>query len=164
MNDEELMREALAEAQKTLSENEFPVGAIVVHNGTIIGRGRKIGSDYHLGHAEINALRDALGGKRYHRTDKLSLYTTVEPCMMCFGTILTCPIDKVVYAFEDPYGGGAHVEEAALPVRHHGHKFPKIMGGILRQESKRLLKQFLTTTDQTFWKHYENPLIKLIMG
>lgn len=164
MTDEDFMREALHEAELTLNENEFPVGAIVVKGDEIIGRGRKNKHDFHLGHAEVMALRNVLEGKRYKREDELVIYTTVEPCAMCYGTILNVPIRKIVYAFEDPFGGGAHTPEHVLPVRHRGTKYPQVVSGVLREESKKLLKQFISTTQDPFWNsHPDNPLIKKIL-
>ncbi len=162
MTDEDFMREALEQASLTLSENEFPVGAVIVLNGTIIGRGRKSSSDFHMGHAEIHALHDALYGKQYKREDNLAIYTTVEPCIMCYGAILNCPIQKVVYAFEDAWGGATNIDAEALPIRHH-LKNPEIVRGVLRKESKELLKKFLAITNEKWWQNKENILIKSIL-
>ena len=164
MSDEEYMRIALEEAQQARKENDFPVGAVVVAaNGEIIGKGRKTSSNFHLGHAEIAALEQALSNTHFSRQDKLTLYTTLEPCVMCFGTILHCPITKVVYAVEDPYGGATNMKDSSFPVRHQD-KMPKIKGNILREESLRLLKNFVETTDQKYWKNEQNPLIKMILS
>ncbi len=162
MKDEDFMRLALEQASLSLSENEFPVGAVVVLNGKIIGRGRKLSSNFHMGHAEIHALQDALHGKRYKRDDDLVIYTTVEPCIMCYGAILNSPIKKVVYAFEDVYGGATSIDAKALPIRHH-LRTPQIIKGVLRDESKELLKKFFLTTKDPMWGNKAGLLVKSVL-
>ncbi len=162
MTDEDFMRVALEQAELTLAESELPVGSVVVMDGKIIGKGRKLSSNFHLGHAEMHALQEALQGKKFFRKDNhLTLYTTLEPCVMCYGTILHCPISRVVYAFEDVYGGATNIHKPSLPTRHHS-KNTEIVGGILREESKKLLKKFIETTNDPIWLNSENPLIQSI--
>jgi tRNA(adenine34) deaminase len=117
-----------------------------------------------LDHAEIIALKNAFENKQYKRGEnEISIYTTLEPCIMCLGTILHTPIKRIVYGAPDPYGGAVSMSaEGHLPIRHHG-KYPDIVVGIFEQESKDLLKQFLKTTDQEFWKDNGNPLVQYIM-
>src|SRR3989344_4848213 len=148
MNDQDFMRVALEEANIALKNKLLPVGALVVREGEIIGRGRKMESDsYHLDHAEIIALRDALSNKKYKREDDLTLYTTLEPCIMCYGTIFHCPIKRVVYAAPDVWGGATELAKAEeFPVRHKG-KIPEITGNVLEEESRSLIRQFLKITE-----------------
>lgn len=162
MTDEYYMREALAQAQLTLEEDNLPVGAVVVSKGEILGKGRKLNTDFHLGHAEVNALRAALNGRQFTRDSELTIYTTLEPCIMCFGTILNCPVTKVVYAMEDVYGGATKISAAALPIRHHS-KEVKIVPGVLREEARALFATFLSTTTESFWINPENPFIKSVL-
>jgi len=162
MSDEAFMRLALEQAKLTLAENEFPVGAVVVAEGKVIGRGRKSSSDFHLGHAETAAIQQALQGKRYTRKDDLVLYTTLEPCTMCYGTMLHCPIRKVVFGLDDPWGGATQHDALALPARHR-EKVLEVVGGVLKEESRRLLREFLSITNDPYWKNWNNPLIKRIM-
>ena len=156
------MRLALEQARQTLVESEYPVGAIVVFQGEVIGQGRKMSTDFHMGHAEMQALSNALYGKRYRREDELTIYTTLEPCVMCFGTILNCPVTKVVYAMEDVYGGATNIPASSLPVRHLTKK-PEIVSGVLREESRTLLKNFLNVTQDPFWLNPDNPLVQEIL-
>lgn len=163
MTDEDYMRLALEQARLTLAEREFPVGAIVVVNGEAVGVGRKSASDFHLEHAEIAAMREVFRGKQYSRTEQdIVLYTTLEPCIMCYGTALHCPIRKIVFGLDDPYGGATNHDRSALPVRHQ-ESVPHIVGGVLQEESRALLREFLHTTDDAYWKKWDNPLIKRIM-
>lgn len=157
MNDEGYMRIALEEAKIALDNGLLPVGAIVVQDGEIIGRGSKNESySYHLDHGEVVALRQALKDKNYKRNDNLTLYTTLEPCIMCYGTILHCPIRRVVYAADDIWGGATSLGKTGVfPIRHVG-KIPEIVGGVLKEESKKLIRQFIETTDQEYYSNKES--------
>jgi tRNA(adenine34) deaminase len=107
--DSDFMREALAEAQKAYQLDEVPIGAVVVKNGEVIGRGhnlRESKKDPTL-HAEIIAIRQAaavLGGWRLTDCD---LYVTIEPCPMCAGAILQARIRRLIFGARDPKAGCA---------------------------------------------------------
>ena len=109
MQNEDFMREALAEARKAYDIGEVPVGAVVVQDGVIVGRGHnttETAKDPSC-HAEMNAIRDAartLGGWRLPRC---TMYVTVEPCPMCSGAIVNSRLEKVVYGCPDVKAGGA---------------------------------------------------------
>jgi len=157
------MQIALEEAKVSLNEGQFPVGAVVVAKGEIVGRGRRhVGGNAKMDHAEISALRKALsidptGG------NSLTLYTTLEPCAMCFGAVLNTRIARVVYALEDPYGGMTAFPREELPLRHQ-NEFPDIQKGIYRDASRELFKHFFQTTENSFWStHPENPLVQLCL-
>ncbi len=136
------MRTALALAQEAADEGEVPVGAVVVKDGRIIGRGRnrrEIGKNA-LAHAEIEAIDEAcrtLGG---WRLSGCRLYVTLEPCPMCAGAIINARIDEVVYGTADPKAGSCHslVELFALPYNHQ----PLVRAGVLEEECRTMLKSF----------------------
>lgn len=155
------MKIALEEAQKDISEGLFPVGAVITLDGKIIAKSRKIGQG-HLGHAEIVAMKEAFEGKEFTKDDDLVLYTTVEPCLMCFATIFHTQIKRVVFAFEDPWCGGTHVRSTALPLRYQ-IKTPEFFGGVLREESRLLVKEYAQNSGIDFWKHNENPFVSSVM-
>lgn len=161
MNDEQFMQIALQEAEKSLEEGLLPVGAAVVQNGKVIAVGRKLNAhSYHLDHAEIIALREALKGIKYKRSDNLTLFTTLEPCVMCFGAILHCPINRVVYGASDVWGGGTSlVKSSSVPIRHNG-KIPEIVGGVLNEESRELIKNFLLTITNDNFYNQDNLFVK----
>ena len=106
-NDELYMREALCEARRGWEEAEVPVGAVVVLEGVIVGRGhnRPIGGCDPSAHAEIEALRDAAKRLGNYRLPGCELYVTIEPCMMCAGAIMHSRIARVVYGARDPKTG-----------------------------------------------------------
>jgi len=141
--DETLMREALQLAQQAWRANEVPVGAVVVSNGEIIGRGfnSPISKNDPSAHAEIQALRDAAEKTGNYRLTDCSLYVTLEPCPMCAGAIMQARIANLVYGAVDPKAGacGSVVNlfrEAQL--NHHTH----VVGGVLSVECGEMLRRF----------------------
>jgi tRNA(adenine34) deaminase len=94
----------------------------------------------------------------------MTIYTTLEPCTMCFGTILNARIKKVVYSLEDLYGGATCLKRSHMPERHQ-IGFPHIIGGLLREETKELFKNFFRATKNSYWSsHPENPLVKTCLA
>lgn len=156
---EYFMRIALRQAALALSDKLLPVGAIAVLDGTIITESRKRNGDYQLDHAEQLLIRSVPGDLRR----EITIYTTLEPCIMCLGTILHCRVKKVVFALEDPYGGAMNTKTESLP-RRQWKRPPEVIGGILRDPALELFKQFFQITDSTFWKNPENPFVKMCLS
>ncbi|HEY6281347.1 MAG TPA: tRNA adenosine(34) deaminase TadA [Burkholderiales bacterium] len=141
--DDELMREALAMAQQARLANEVPVGAVVVSNGEIIGRGfnAPISKNDPSAHAEIQALRDAAAQIGNYRLSDCTLYVTLEPCPMCAGAIMQARITRLIYGAADPKAGacGSVVnlfQESRL--NHH----TQVVGGVLADECGEKLRRF----------------------
>src|SRR6185436_5904770 len=105
--DEQFMREALALAARAADAGEVPVGAVVVSDGRIIGRGynRPIASDDPTAHAEIVALREAAAAMHNYRLPGCELFVTLEPCAMCVGAMIHARVARVVYGARDPKTG-----------------------------------------------------------
>ena len=137
------MDEALALAHAAALRGEVPVGAVVVRDGEVIGRGGNApiaGSDP-TAHAEIEALRDAARALSNYRLVGCELFTTLEPCAMCAGAILHSRIARVVYGAPDPKSGvcGSVIDLFAEPrLNHHAH----VTGGVRGDECGRLLSEF----------------------
>ena len=143
MNDEFFMREALSLARSAECLGEVPVGAIVVREGQIVGRGfnAPIGESDPTAHAEIAALRDAARNLGNYRLPGCSLFVTLEPCAMCAGAILHARIARVVFGARDPKTGvaGSVLDLFAEPrLNHHA----TIEGGLLADECGRMLSSF----------------------
>ena len=143
MDDAGYMAEALSLARAARDRGEVPVGAIVVSDGTIIGRGGNapIAANDPTAHAEIAALRDAAIALGNYRLPGCTLYVTLEPCAMCAGAILHARISRLVYGARDPKTGacGSVVDlfgEARL--NHHA----TAEGGVLADECGKLLSDF----------------------
>ncbi len=148
---ERFMQEALADARKALAAGEFPVGCVIVADGgRIIARGNRQGSAAPAGlpeldHAEIVALRRFGADPAAARipADRLTLYSTLEPCLMCYATLLVNGVQRIVYAYEDVMGGGTSLDLAALPPLYQEmqHRV-RVTGGVLRRESLELFDRF----------------------
>jgi len=137
------MGEALVLARAAQARGEVPVGAIVVRDGAIIGRGGNapIAANDPTAHAEIAALRAAAQALGNYRLPGCSLYVTLEPCTMCVGAILHARIARLVYGARDPKAGacGSVVDLLGEPrLNHHA----TVEGGVLADECGKLLSDF----------------------
>lgn len=143
LSDEFFMREAISLARAAECLGEVPVGAVVVLNGEIVGRGfnSPIGESDPTAHAEIAALRDAARTLDNYRLPGCHLYVTLEPCAMCAGAIMHARISRVVYGARDPKTGvhGSVVDLFGVArLNHHA----QVEGGILADECSAMLSQF----------------------
>lgn len=142
-DDVRFMNEALALARSGAEHDEVPVGAVVVVDGQIIGRGfnQPIGRHDPTAHAEVMALRDAAARVGNYRLPGATLYVTVEPCAMCAGAIQHARIGRVVFGAQEPKTGacGSVVDLFAEPrLNHHA----EVEGGLLADESAALIASF----------------------
>ncbi|WP_083281551.1 tRNA adenosine(34) deaminase TadA [Granulicatella sp. HMSC31F03] len=137
------MREALKEAQKAYDQAEVPIGAVVVLNGEIIGRGhnlREKEQDATL-HAEIKAIRQANQHLGSWRLEDCELFVTLEPCPMCSGAMILARMKKVVFGAFDPKAGTAGTFMNLLQDSRFNHQV-EVEQGILEDECKEILQQF----------------------
>ena len=141
--DVEAMRAALLEAETAADEGEVPVGAVVVLDDRIIGRGHNspIASADPSAHAEVSALRAAGRETGNYRMPDATLYVTLEPCVMCTGAIVQSRIRRVVFAAYDEKAGALGSAEDLSDSRALNHRF-EINGGLLAEESRHLLRRF----------------------
>lgn len=142
MNDEHFMRQALLEARKALEKDEVPIGAVVVMNGQIIGRGYnqvEMLTDC-TAHAEMIALTAAFNylGSKYLMD--ATLYVTLEPCVMCAGALYWSKIGRIVYAAADEKNGYRRVTGEKSPF----HPKTKVETGLCGEESLQLVKDFFS--------------------
>ena len=143
VDDASYMSEALSLARAARDRGEVPVGAIVVKDGAIIGRGGNapIAANDPTAHAEIAALREAGRALGNYRLPGCALYVTIEPCAMCAGAILHARISRLVFGAHDPKTGacGSVVDLfAELRLNHHAGA----QGGVLADECGKLLSDF----------------------
>ena len=143
MNDEFFMREAISLARAAECLGEVPVGAIVVREGVIIGRGfnTPIGENDPTAHAEIAALRDAARNLGNYRLPGCELFVTLEPCAMCAGAIMHSRIARVIYGAADPKTG-VHASVLDLFAVEKLNHHTEIVGGVLADECGQLLSRF----------------------
>lgn len=140
-DDEKFMRLALDEARKALDEQEVPIGAVVVAEGRVIGRGHNLVETLSdpTAHAEMQALTAAtatLGGKYLQQC---TLYVTVEPCIMCAGAIAWAQVGRVVWGADDPKKGYRRYSEAVF------HPKTTVARGVLGEECEALMGAFFAS-------------------
>ena len=147
-SDEWFMRQAMKESRKALVKGEVPVGAIVVKDGRVIGRGWNQVETLKdaTAHAEMIALTAAQEALGDWRLEGCTLYVTKEPCPMCAGAILNAHLPRVVFGAKDPKSGaaGSLVDLLHLP----GCFQPEVSGGILEAECSQALRDFFRTLRQ----------------
>lgn len=169
--DTRFMRLALEQARIAFRNSLIPVGAVFVHKERVIANGAKTGlPNIHtlFDHAEHNACYQALWSRDGARNLKgVTVYSTLEPCMMCLSMLMTTRVARIVFACEDPYGGGCKLLEkpACLPMRFQDER-PVAEGGLLREESRMLLREFFVSqkdTGQKNWSDPNNPLVQMAM-
>jgi tRNA(adenine34) deaminase len=144
--DEYYMRLALREAERALSHDDVPIGAVVVHEGEVVAAARnerELRRDP-TAHAEILALREAAGRLDSWRLLDTVLYVTLEPCAMCAGAIVLARVPRVVYAADDPKAGAAGSVLDVLAEPRLNHR-PAVARGLLAEEAAELLRAFFAS-------------------
>ncbi|MDT8378597.1 MAG: nucleoside deaminase [Desulfotignum sp.] len=158
--DEIFMQLALDQAVAALSLGEFPVGCVIVQEGRVVSRGARRGTFLETGrrtivsevdHAEIRALRQLETCPHPVVPEKCIVYSTMEPCLMCFGAIVLSGIKRIVYAFEDPMGGGTACELTSLPPLYKKCGI-QVKSGVCRRKSLDLFFDFFNKRDNRYWK------------
>lgn len=143
LSDEVFMREALGLARQAAAAGEVPVGAVVVKDGVIVGRGynQPITSHNPSAHAEIVAMRDAAARLGNYRLAGCELFVTLEPCVMCAGAIMHARIERLIFGAADPKTGacGSVVNLFAEPKLN---QHTQVVGGILSEAAASLLQDF----------------------
>jgi tRNA(adenine34) deaminase len=141
--DERFMHEALQLAEQGAALGEVPVGAVLVQDGEIIGRGfnSPISLNDPSAHAEVQAIRDAAMHLHNYRLPDTTLYVTLEPCHMCAGLIVHARIARVVFAANEPRAGAVESQGCFFSQSFLNHRV-EIRGGVLAQESAQMLKAF----------------------
>lgn len=143
ITNESFMRDALALAEQAALAGEVPVGAVVVHQGRIVGRGYNAPVSSHdpTQHAEIAALRDAARSLDNYRLVDCELYVTLEPCLMCAGAIMHARIATLVFGASDPKTGACgSILDAFAEQRLNHHTV--VVGGVMAEECGALLSGF----------------------
>ena len=158
---------ALEQAQKAFDNGEFPVGCVIADQKQVIASGARIGTTAdksvysEIEHAEIRALKNLESLDKKFVPGNLTLFSTMEPCLMCFGAIILTGITTIVYAYEDPMGGGTKCDVSKLPLLYKNAKID-VVPGVLRQKSLDLFYDFFNKKDNLYWKnsYLENYTLK----
>ncbi|MFO7963906.1 MAG: nucleoside deaminase [Desulfobacterales bacterium] len=155
MDYEYYMKQALRLAEKALAAKEFPVGCVLVYEDRIIAEGFRRHStgrfSNEIDHAEITALRKLSGSLQDMDASRITVFSTMEPCLMCFGCILINGIGKIVYGYEDAMGGATSCDLSALGSLYRDRSIT-IVPNILREESLDLFKRFFREPENSYWK------------
>ncbi|HTY98712.1 MAG TPA: tRNA adenosine(34) deaminase TadA [Rhodocyclaceae bacterium] len=141
--DAKFMQAALELARQAAAVDEVPVGAVIVRDGEIVGRGfnQPVSRRDPTAHAEVMALRDAADRLQNYRLPGCTLYVTLEPCAMCTGAIMHARIARVVFGARDPKTGAAgSVVDLFAEARLNHHA--EVLGGVLEEECGSLLSGF----------------------
>ncbi len=145
MSDEDFMAQALDLAREAQAAGEVPVGAVVVKEGVVVGRGynHPISSRDPSAHAEMIALRDAAARLGNYRLTGCDLFVTLEPCVMCAGAIMHARIGRVVYGARDPKTGACGSVIDVFGEARLNHQ-TQVVGEVLPDAAARLLTEFFS--------------------
>jgi tRNA(adenine34) deaminase len=140
------MRVALEEASGAAASGEVPVGAVVVLDGQVVGRGhnRPVAASDPTAHAEVLALRDAARRVGNYRLPRATLYATVEPCVMCAGACLHARIEELVFGAPDDKGGAVVSRARVLDDAAWNHRV-RVTGSVLAADAAELMQAFFRT-------------------
>ncbi len=149
------MQLALHEAQKALAAKEFPVGAVLVHEGEVVAVGKRENSQSdaanELDHAEVVALRNLFATQPEIDRSRVIAYSTMEPCLMCYATLLLNGIRTIVYGYEDAMGGGTNLSLQELTPLYKEMQV-QVIPHVLRSESLKLFKDFFADPENDYWQ------------
>jgi tRNA(adenine34) deaminase len=150
---EQFMDLALIEARQALAAGEFPVGCVMVADGQVVATGRRKntleGCRNEIDHAEVLTLRELIAGRPDLDLSTVTVYSTLEPCLMCYSTMLLSGIRCFVWAYEDVMGGGANLPLYMLNTLYAQMKV-QLVDRIRRPESLHLFQQFFS--DGSYWQ------------
>lgn len=146
---EKFMREAIAEAQQAAVLNEVPIGAVVVKDGQVIGRGHNMREHFQdvTYHAEMLAIMEACERLHSWRLEDCDLYVTLEPCIMCSGAIINARIANVYYGAPDPKAGAVDSLYHLLTDTRLNHQV-NVTSGVLQEKCSQMLKDFFRAIRQ----------------
>jgi tRNA(adenine34) deaminase len=155
MNYEFFMRKALDEAERALAEGEFPVGCVLAYQNKVIAAGRRRYSwgefRNEIDHAEMVALRRLSQIPLEMDSSKLTIFCTMEPCLMCLGAIILSGIREIVFAYEDVMGGATSCDLTKLSPLYKNSRIT-VIENILRAESLKIFKTYFSDPIHTYWQ------------
>lgn len=155
MNYNYFMEKALGQAKKALSAGEFPVGCVIVCQDKIIATGFRTGtsgiSANEIDHAEMIVLRRLADFKGVLNKKEVTLFCTLEPCLMCYCALVLSNIGKIVYAYEDVMGGCTRSDLTKLSSLYRNSKI-SIIPNILREKSLKLFRQYFADPNNSYCK------------
>jgi len=149
------MKKALEQAEHALAEGEFPVGCVMVYQGKFLVSGSRkgtIGGDRNeIDHAEMVALRRLIEIKDNIDPSKITVFCTMEPCLMCYGALMLAGVGEIVFAYEDVMGGGTGCELSRLKPLYKNSPVT-VVAGVMRAESLKIFKSYFSNPANSYWK------------
>jgi len=155
MDYELFMGAALKEAQKALARGEFPVGCVMVHRDRLVARGARKGTRENgrneLDHAEMLALRQFVHLNEELEPAGVTVFCTMEPCLMCFSALILAGIGEVVFAYEDAMGGGTGCDRSQMKALYRDSPIV-VRPHVCRSESLALFQKFFADPANRYWR------------
>jgi len=156
MNNDHFMKKALELAEDALSQGEFPVGCVMVHQSEILVTGARTGTTgdgkNELDHAEMVALRCLIDLDEPINHGDVTVFCTMEPCLMCYAALILAGIGKIVYAYEDVMGGGISCERSRFKPLYKNSPIT-VVADVLRTESLKLFQAYFSNPVNNYWKN-----------
>jgi tRNA(adenine34) deaminase len=156
MNYDRFMKKALEQAEDALALGEFPVGCVLVHREEVLVTGARTGTSgdgkNELDHAEMVALRRLIELDTPVNHGNVTIFCTMEPCLMCYAALILAGIGKIVYAYEDVMGGGISCELSRLRPLYQNSAIA-VVSDVLRTESLKLFQAYFSNPDSNYWKN-----------
>ena len=149
------MKKALEQAEHALFEGEFPVGCVLAYQGEILATGSRTGTIADAGneidHAEMVALRRLIEIEEKIDRGKITVFCTMEPCLMCYAALILSGVGEIVFAYEDVMGGGTGCELSRLKPLYKNSPV-RVVPGVMRAESLKLFKIYFSNPANNYWK------------
>jgi len=149
------MKKALDQAEHALAEGEFPVGCVMVYQGKILVTGSRKGTigaaRNEIDHAEMVALRRLIEIEDKIDPAKITVFCTMEPCLMCYAALILAGVGEIVFAYEDAMGGGTGCELSRLKPLYKNSPV-RVVPGVMRAESLNIFKTYFSNPANSYWK------------
>ncbi len=149
------MKKALEQAEHALAEGEFPVGCVMVCQEKILVTGSRKGTigatTNDIDHAEIEALRRLIEIEDKIDPGPITVFCTMEPCLMCYSALILAGIGEIVFAYEDVMGGGTGCDLSQLKPLYKNSSV-RVVPGVMRKESLKIFKKYFSNPDNNYWK------------
>jgi tRNA(adenine34) deaminase len=149
------MKKALVQAEHALAEGEFPVGCVMVYQDKILVTGARKGTigvtRNEIDHAETEALRRLIEIEDKIDPGTITVFCTMEPCLMCYGALILADVGEIVFAYEDVMGGGTGCDLSRLKPLYKNSPV-RVVPGVMRAESLKIFKKYFSNPANNYWK------------